>query len=210
MSTEQQTPKHVKPTFETAQTTPEPPEPPTPTIAKPKKSHKGVIILIVIAVLIAIYAIVTYAIGTNEQAATDTASSAPTMSKEEYIQSCTPVTYEDLARNPDAKKGQAVSVQGQVVQVMRQSDDAQTVLRVDITKDEHGYWHNNDVIWVDYAQPADTDNILEDDIVTIYGESKGEYTYETIFGADNTLPRIAANYIDITPDTTSEAEATTL
>ena len=206
MSTEQSEPKHARPTFETIRTSPEPPEPP---VAKPKKSHKGVIILIVVVVLVALYAVATYAIGTNKQAAGNTASSAPTMSKEEYVQSCTPMTYEDLARNPDATKGQAVSVQGKVIQVVRQSGDTQTTLRVDIDKDEYGYWSSNTIL-VDYTQPEGADNILEDDIVTIYGESKGERTYETIFGADNTLPYIAANYIDITPDTASEAEATTL
>ncbi len=40
--------------------------------------------------------------------------------------------------------------------------------------------------------PAGSDNILEKDIVTIYGQSVGDYTYTTVLGDSETVPAISA------------------
>lgn len=39
--------------------------------------------------------------------------------------------------------------------------------------------------------------ILEDDIITIYGELTGEKTYTTVMGASMTIPSFSASYVDI-------------
>ena len=40
-------------------------------------------------------------------------------------------------------------------------------------------------------------NILEDDIVMMYGTLAGDYTYETVMGNELTVPFLMAEYIDI-------------
>ncbi len=42
----------------------------------------------------------------------------------------------------------------------------------------------------------DGSRILEDDMVTIYGELDGEYTYETVLGSEVTLPFMDAEYVE--------------
>ena len=39
--------------------------------------------------------------------------------------------------------------------------------------------------------------ILENDIITIYGTAKGDYSYTSIMGAKVTLPKIDADFIEI-------------
>ncbi len=116
-----------------------------------------------------------------------------TLTADQYKAQCTGMSFEDLARNPDSVKGSYVSVTGQVIQVQQDSSDL--VLRVSITKDSYGIW--SDPIIVAYTLPAGADNILEKDIVTIYGQSVGDYTYTTVLGASETVPAISAKYIDV-------------
>jgi len=104
------------------------------------------------------------------------------------------MSYEDLARNPDSVEGSYVAVTGQVIQVQQGSNNGLT-LRVSITKDSYDIW--TDPVLVAYTLPAGADNILEKDIVTVYGVSAGDYTYTTVLGASMTVPSIEAAYIDI-------------
>jgi hypothetical protein len=103
------------------------------------------------------------------------------------------MSYEGLARNPDSVKDSYVSVTGQVIQVQQSSSEL--TLRVSITKDSYGIW--SDPVLVTYTLPAGADNILEKDIVTVYGQSVGDYTYTSVLGASVTVPAISAKYIDI-------------
>ena len=45
--------------------------------------------------------------------------------------------------------------------------------------------------------------ILDDDIITVYGECIGDYTYETVMGASVTLPWLNADIIDMSEVSTS-------
>ena len=118
--------------------------------------------------------------------------------KEAYFkQACKSMTFNELSRNPDNYAGEYVKFTGEVIQVLQEKAGS-TIrydLRVDITKTRYGY---TDTIYVTYTGPTSEDRILEDDIITIYGVVKGEYTYETIFGSKVTLPLVNAKYITIT------------
>lgn len=46
-------------------------------------------------------------------------------------------------------------------------------------------------------QDSSEANILEDDIVMMYGTLAGDYTYETVMGNELTVPFLMAEYIDI-------------
>jgi len=121
-----------------------------------------------------------------------------TLSAEEiraqYIQKCDKsYTYEELARNPDKYLGDYVKLRGEVIQVMVDGDEY--TLRVNITKGRY-YWE--DPILVTYTmKDSGEDRILEEDIVLMYGMMFGDYTYETVMGAEVTVPLMFAEYIDI-------------
>ena len=67
-------------------------------------------------------------------------------------------------------------------------------LRVDVTEGEYGIW--DDTIYVDYEYKDENESkILEDDIITLYGEFIGEKSYTSVLGAKITLPHINAKYI---------------
>jgi RecJ-like exonuclease len=113
-------------------------------------------------------------------------SEASKYSEEDYKKACRTVTFEEIARDKNALKGEKVMFTGEVVQVM---DD---LFRVDITKTEYGY---TDTIAFDIDTGKLSENILEGDIVTIWGESKGFYTYTSILNQEITIPRVRAVYI---------------
>lgn len=119
----------------------------------------------------------------------------PIETKEDYIKTCSTYTFKEIARNPNNYKGKRAKFTGEVIQV-QEGYNNNVVLRVNVTKGEYGIWE--DTIWVDYKYANSNENkILEDDIITIYGEIQGQKSYTSILGSQVTLPQISANYIDI-------------
>ncbi len=110
----------------------------------------------------------------------------------DYLKSFKGISFEKLARNPDRIEGKKVKVTGEVIQVLEEDDTI--YLRVNITKSKYGIY--KDTIFVEYTKESDDeDRILEDDIITIYGEASGLYSYESVTGSDVTLPYLVAEYI---------------
>lgn len=132
--------------------------------------------------------------GTDDSSASSQSGNAPavTETKEEYIASCQSLSFEDLARNPDNWKGTRLSYVGQVIQVIEPSYGETVTLRVNVTEDEYGWWEDTILATVDI--PEGNDRILEDDIITFYGECDGMYTYESIFGESISVPKIDIVY----------------
>ena len=113
--------------------------------------------------------------------------------KEDYMKSCATYTFKEIARNPNSYKGKRAKITGEVIQV--QQDGNEVVLRVNMTKQD-GYY--TDTIMAGYAYSNENeDRILEDDIVTIYGELYGTITYTSVMGAEVTVPAIKTMYLDI-------------
>ena len=52
-------------------------------------------------------------------------------------------------------------------------------------------------MYVAYYRAAGEARILEDDRVTVYGTSRGLYTYETVMGAEVTIPFIWADSVTV-------------
>ncbi len=112
-----------------------------------------------------------------------------TISEPDYKSKCRSVSYEEIARDIDGLKGEYFAFTGQVIQV---SGDT---YRMDVTKGEFDIY--TDTIMFTYK--AENARILEDDIITIWGVSKGLITYEAIFGNEVTVPNIKAKYVEILP-----------
>ena len=109
--------------------------------------------------------------------------------KKLYMAQCQKYSYNTIARNPDAYKGEMGYVYGKVIQVME--DGNEYTLRVAI----NGSY--SQVILVAYTKPAKADRILEDDYVKMYGIWSGTYTYEAVSGASITVPLFLCEYLDI-------------
>lgn len=128
----------------------------------------------------------------NTTSATSTTSA---ITEDEYKASCESVAYKDIARLPDDYKGKQVVFTGEVIQVQESSWSKSTIYRINVTKDQYGYW--DDTVYVTYKLPEGAPRILEDDIVTFYGQCEGTHTYETVLGSNITIPAVSATYIDI-------------
>ena len=116
------------------------------------------------------------------------------ISEEEYKASCNSISYVDIARNPNKYVGQKAVFSGKVIQV--QENGKRVVLRVNVTKGEYGIW--DDTVYVDYQRKDDNESrVLEEDIITMYGEIKGIKDYTAIFGNQISIPHLKAEYIEI-------------
>ena len=113
---------------------------------------------------------------------------------EEYKASCNSVSYIEIARNPNNYIGQKAVFSGKVIQV--QENGEKVVLRVNVTKGDYEMW--DDTVYVDYQRKDDNESrILENDIITMYGEIKGIKEYTAVFGNQISIPHIEAEYIEI-------------
>lgn len=108
---------------------------------------------------------------------------------------CQTYTFEQMARNPENFKGTNVKLTGQVIQALYGTGTVD--LRVNITKKGEYTTYYTDTIYVVYYPEEGEDKILEDDIITIYGTSQGDYTYTSTLGSPVTLPLIYGRYIEI-------------
>ena len=111
-----------------------------------------------------------------------TVSATPDLTQ--FKQNCEEIEYTALARNPNSYIDRKVKFTGQVVQALEQ-DGAYFVL-MNVVDNGYGYWDGLIGAWV--QAKSNGDRILEDDIITVYGICRGLYTYETIMGAENSVP----------------------
>lgn len=116
------------------------------------------------------------------------------LSEEEYKAQCNTIPYSDIARNPNNYIGQKAVFTGKVIQV--QESGKSTTLRVSVTQGEYGIW--DDTVYVDYSKKSDAESrVLEDDIITMYGQLNGLKHYTAVFGNQISIPHLLAEYIDI-------------
>lgn len=107
-----------------------------------------------------------------------------------YKAQCRPMEFRVLNKNPDAYKGQKYFAMGQVVQIME--GYGSTDIRLNVTRDQWGYW--DDTIYVTYSGSVPA---YEDSIIKIWGEIQGSYTYTSTAGWNITLPLVKAKYIEV-------------
>ena len=98
--------------------------------------------------------------------------------------------YSSILRNPDQYEGKKVSVYGTIIQRLEGSGYFGTTY----------YWllvrSGSNLFSVTVWPSALADgNVIENDVVTIYGECTGTYTYETVRGNSNTIPDIDAEHV---------------
>ena len=121
----------------------------------------------------------------------------PELTYEEEIATYGEVNFATLSRNPDKYKGQKLKFTGQVIQVQEPTFGNTVDLRINVTKTTYEYF--DDVTWSDtvYATvelEEGADRILEDDVITFYGECEGMYSYTSVLGSKVSLPKLKIKY----------------
>ena len=101
-----------------------------------------------------------------------------------------PIEFAQLKKNPDRYKGEYVKYTGEILQIL-EGDDV-THIRLAVTRTSYGY-DFNDVIFVEY--PGYTD-FVDEDIVTVYGEIYGTYSYTSQAGYNISLPGLLADTVE--------------
>lgn len=116
------------------------------------------------------------------------------MEKQKYLNAEQP-NYRELSRRPSDFYKKKVSFYGQIVQIIEQNNN-KVEFRMYVTQN-----CNYTCIWVDdiYVtfRKEDSYNLLEEDIVTVYGDFKGVEKYETVLGVERSIPVIEAKYLKI-------------
>jgi len=104
------------------------------------------------------------------------------------------LNYKAISRSPDEYEGEYYTFSGTVLQVLEEEQaDGTTLVEFRVaTKD--GY---DDVVYVGYYRDSSEARILEDDKVTIYGQSLGLTPYETVMGDTVTIPLFLAESVSI-------------
>lgn len=112
---------------------------------------------------------------------------------------CKTYSYKEIARQPDAYKGNYAKFKGEVIQVTQSESQGYLVyiLRVNVTKQGSYSTYYTDTVFVTYVTSPNASRILDDDIITMYGVLEGEKTYTSVLGSSITIPAFTAKYIDI-------------
>lgn len=126
-------------------------------------------------------------------------SSVAEISEDDYKAECQTVDYKELCRYPDKYAGTKVTVKVQVKQIMDESTfSSKKVWRAFDDGDTGLEWYlSNEYYMVDKRQ-KDSVRILEDDIITVYGEFSGEEKVtRALTSTTDELPRIEVKYADL-------------
>lgn len=115
-----------------------------------------------------------------------TTNAEPQISEGEYKAAATTISFKQLDKNPDSYIGKKVKYTGTVLEI--QESGGTGIMRVAIDGDY------NKIIYVTYTG---TNDAVEDDTVTIWGEVYGSYSYTSQANYEISLPRIDAKYVEV-------------
>ncbi|PLR73520.1 hypothetical protein [Bacillus sp. UMB0728] len=102
----------------------------------------------------------------------------------------TTIDFKQLEKNPDRYTGEYVKYTGEIVQILEGNDT--TNIRLAVTKTSYGY-NPGEIVFIEYEGYTD---FVDGDIVTIYGEVYGKYSYESQAGYNISLPGIVADIVE--------------
>ena len=109
--------------------------------------------------------------------------------EEDFKAEASSIDYDQLAKNPEAYRGEKVVYTGQIFQI--QEEEGFGFMLLSVTDEGYGFWTDN--IWVNFTEPIAA---AEEDVVTVYGKMTGSEEYETQIGGSTYVPRMNAKYID--------------
>ena len=109
-----------------------------------------------------------------------------------FKNSCKSYSYKDVLRNPSEYREERAYWFGVITQKV---SDTQYRVGVDCTKYHYidGYSCKNTIYMYYYGDI----NLIEDDVVKLWGMMNGTKTYTTVLGSSLTIPAFTAKYVSL-------------
>lgn len=135
------------------------------------------------------------------KASASTASSVafvPEISEEDYKTECQTVDYKELCRYPEKYEGTKIVVKVKVSQIIDANfSGSEKAWRTYTDNSGYGLYADDEYYMLD-KRGGDAVKILEDDIITVYGEFTGlEKITRALTSTTDELPRIEVKYADL-------------
>ena len=138
----------------------------------------------------------------TSKASTSTASSVasvvPEISEDDYKAECQTVDYKELCRYPEKYEGTKIVVKVKVSQIIDANfSGSEKAWRTYTDNSGYGFYADDEYYMLD-KRGGDAVKILDDDIITVYGEFTGiEKITRALTSTTDELPRIEVKYADI-------------
>lgn len=105
-----------------------------------------------------------------------------------FKDTCPSIDYKTIMRNPENAYGTLCKASGTVFQVIETDDYTQEFLLK---------LNDGNMVYVTYYKEENADNMLENDIVDVYGTFYVTKSYTTLLGESKTVPKLAVDYVDL-------------
>lgn len=130
--------------------------------------------------------------------ASSVASVAPEISEDDYKAECQTVDYKELCRYPEKYEGTKIVVKVKVSQIIDANfSGSEKAWRTYTDNSGYGFYADDEYYMLD-KRGGDAVKILEDDIITVYGEFTGlEKITRALTSTTDELPRIEVKYADL-------------
>lgn len=138
----------------------------------------------------------------TSKASTSTASSVasvgPEISEDDYKAECQTVDYKELCRYPEKYEGTKIVVKVKVSQIIDANfSGSEKAWRTYTDNSGYGFYADDEYYMLD-KRGGDAVKILDDDIITVYGEFTGlEKITRALTSTTDELPRIEVKYADL-------------
>ena len=134
----------------------------------------------------------------SESTASSVASVLPEISEDDYKAECQTVDYKELCRYPEKYEGTKIVVKVKVSQIIDANfSGSEKAWRTYTDNSGYGFYADDEYYMLD-KRGGDAVKILEDDIITVYGEFTGlEKITRALTSTTDELPRIEVKYADL-------------
>lgn len=135
---------------------------------------------------------------TSTSAASSVASVVPEISEDDYKAECQTVDYKELCRYPEKYEGTKIVVKVKVSQIIDANfSGSEKAWRTYTDNSGYGFYADDEYYMLD-KRSGDAVKILEDDIITVYGEFTGlEKITRALTSTTDELPRVEVKYADL-------------
>lgn len=130
--------------------------------------------------------------------ASSVASVVPEISEDDYKAECQTVDYKELCRYPEKYEGTKIAVKVKVSQIIDANfSGSEKAWRTYTDNSGYGFYADDEYYMLD-KRGGDAVKILDDDIITVYGEFTGlEKITRALTSTTDELPRIEVKYADL-------------
>ena len=163
-----------------------------------KRSQKPIIVLLVLFAILGVIAVVVNMNTTYVPLPDSSSGSSSSYDSESGAtesnsvpKTYRPVSYEAISRDANGMKGKYIKVKGEITQVMEDETTYQGRIAITYNSGAYSYYSDN-ILFVIPKSIMDV-RLLENDVVTLCGQSQGLMTYTSVMGSDITCPCI---YVD--------------